>query len=355
MLLADLGADVIKVERPKIGDPWRHGETQCSSSNPSFVSHNRNKRSVCLDISKEAGRRAFLKLASKSNAIVENLRPGTMESLGIGFEVVVRVNPKIVYCSANCFGAKSQKPGYDTVAQAVSGLMSLVTDLDNPELRGPHFADLLTGLFAAYGVLSGVFSAEKTGKPVRLDVSMIGACMSVESISILQYMLTGKIEGPFDRGHRSLAFPFLTADHPMIVHLSTMDKFWENLLTAIGKKELTRDEQFATYKTRYANHQQIKSILEPIFRTKTRSEWLRILLENDVPCAPINTMSDLIKDEDVTRLDLLKSVNGFPHVLNPVNVEGQDKLANAPPDLGQNTEEVLREFGFTTKEIESVN
>lgn len=355
MLLGDLGAEVIKVERPKTGDPWRHGESRSSELNLSFVSHNRNKKSICLDISSQKGREIFLRLASKSDVIVENLRPGTMDNLGIGFDDIVKANSKIVYCSANCFGPSSQKPGYDTIAQATSGLMSLITGLESPELRGPHFADLLTGLFAAYGVLAGVVSAIRSGKAVKLDVSMIGACMSVEAISILQYFATKKVEGPFDRGHRSLAFLLPTKDYPLVIHLSTQEKFWDNLLGVLDMRELLQDERFAKYKDRYVNYDKIKEILQPVFLKRGREEWLEVLVRNDIPCAPINSMKDLVEDEDVKRLDIVKLVSGEPYVLSPINVQGFEKIASRSPDLGQDTEKVLQELGFTQEEIKAVS
>ena len=353
MLLGDLGAEVIKIERPGSGDPWRKLDENTEFT-PTFMCHNRNKKSLQLDISRTSGREVFLRLANISDIIVENLRPGTMAKLRLAYEDIVKVNPRIVYCSASCFGPTNPRPGYDTTAQGISGLLSTLTDLNNPEIRGPHFGDLLAGMFTAYGALAGLIEARKNGSGVNLSVSMIASCMTMASVSILNNLESKGKENASSRVRRSQGYAFLTKDYPIVIHLSTPERFWHGLIEAIDMKELLDDERFKNSSGRTEYYEELRRILQPIFLTKTRSEWLDGLLKRDVPCGPLNSVSQVLEDEVVKELENFRWTKGFPHILNPVNFSGFERLANEAPSLGQNSREILEKIGYTQEEIDMI-
>jgi crotonobetainyl-CoA:carnitine CoA-transferase CaiB-like acyl-CoA transferase len=354
LLLADLGAEVIKIEQPGQGDPFRGWGENLYSSN--FRSLNRNKKSLTLDIRRDEAREIFLKLAAASDVVIENFRPGTLEKRGMGYEAVRAVNPKVVYCSISGFGQTGpyrDRPGFDTVGQAMSGLLSLLTDPENPQGMGISFSDHLTGIYACYGILGALVNRLLTGEGQRVETSLLRATVSFTSENAVRFFETGKVPRRATRVRTAGVFAFLDRDGlPFVIHLSSPDKFWRGLLAVAGKPEWAEDPRFGNRKGRQENHELLGEMLQKIFRGGRRDDWLRKLQENDVPAAPLNTMDEVFKDPQVRAY-------GFPIEVEHPKM-GKMQLVGSgvdlsrtppavtlpPPTLGEHTEEILHGLGF---------
>jgi formyl-CoA transferase len=359
MLMADLGAQVIKIETPGQGDPFRGwGEKLYSGT---FCSLNRNKKSVTVDIRESEGREILLKLAARSDVLIENFRPGAMEKRGLGYDAVREVNPKIVYCSISGFGQNGpyrDLPGYDTVGQALSGLLSLLTDPEKPQGMGISLSDHLTGIYACYGVLAALVNRMITGEGQRIDTSLLQATLSFTAENVARYFETGVVPRRAYRTHTAGVFAFVDQDGlPFIIHLSSPEKFWRGLLEAVGQKEWANDPLFSSKKARTENYVSLSERLQEIFRSGQREDWLRRLQEQDVPCAPLNTMEEALKDPQVREY-------GFPiEVEHPrmgkVRLLGSGinlsrtppRIETPPPVLGEHTEETLGVLGYDAAAI----
>jgi len=352
-MLSDLGADVIKVEEPGKGDPFRGWGDRLYSA--TFCSLNRNKRSITLDIRQDEGRDILLRFLAAADVFIENFRPGTLAKRGLGYETVRELNPKIVYCSISGFGHTGpyrDRPGYDTVGQAMSGLLSLLTDPGDPKGMGLSFSDHLTGFYACYGILGALVNRLITGQGQKVETSLLRASLSFLAESASRYFETGEVPRRAHRTHTAGVFAFEDQDGlPFVIHLSSPEKFWRGFLDVLGKPEWAEDPRFRDRKGRTANHDALSSLSQEIFRRGRRSDWLRRLEEKDVPCAPLNTLEEVFQDPQVREY-------GFPiEVEHPkmgkMRMLGSaielsrtpPKIKSAPPILGEHTEEILREFG----------
>jgi formyl-CoA transferase len=359
LLLADMGADVVKIEQPGQGDPFRGWGDNLYSSN--FRSLNRNKRSLTLDLRKDDAREIFLKLASGADVVIENFRPGTLEKRGMGYDAVKAVNPKIVYCSISGFGQTGpyrDRPGYDTVGQAMSGLLSLCTDAEKPQGMGISFSDHLTGIYACYGVLSALVHRLQTGEGQRVETSLLRATVSFTSENAVRFFETGRVPRRATRVRTAGVFAFTDREGlPFVIHLSSPDKFFRGLLDVVGKPEWAEDARFRDRYARQKNHDALSEMLEAIFRTGARADWLRKLEEHDVPSAPLNTMDEVFKDPQV-------QTYGFPleaehPVMGKMKLVGSGVDLSAtppgvqlpPPMLGEHTEEILKKIGYDAARI----
>lgn len=354
LLLADLGAEVVKIEQPGQGDPFRGWGDNLYSSN--FRSLNRNKKSVTLDIRRDEAREIFLKLAAVADVVIENFRPGTLEKRGLGYEAVRALNPKVVYCSISGFGQKGpyrDLPGYDTVGQAMSGLLSLLTDPEKPQGMGISFSDHLTGIYACYGILGALVNRLLTGEGQRVETSLLRATVSFTSENAVRYFETGIVPRRASRVRTAGVFAFVDRDGlPFVLHLSSPEKFWRGLLEVVGKPEWAAEPRFRDRKGRQENHDQLSEALQAIFRQGRRDEWLDRLRERDVPAAPLNTMDEVFKDPQVREY-------GFPLEVEHPRM-GKMQLVGSgidlsrtppavtlpPPMLGEHTEEVLGKLGY---------
>ncbi len=354
VLLADLGADVIKVEEPEQGDPFRRwGEGTYS---PTFCALNRNKKSITLDLRTEAGRAALLKLLDTADVLVENHRPGVADRLGFGYEVVRSRNPRLVYCSISGFGSTGpyqDRPGYDTIGQAMSGLLSLLTDLEDPRPAGISLSDHLTGLYACYGILGALMARERTGEGQRVDTSLLRATVSFVGENAARYFATGEMPRRASRTHLAQVYAFTAGDgRPFVVHLSSPRKFWEQLTEAVGHPEWRDDPRFATHRDRQKHYRELSGALTHAFSTASRAEWLERLGRHDVPCAPLNTLEEVFHDPQVRHLGMRTAVEhptqGRVELVAPGVM--LDKTPPAfrlpPPVLGEHTEEVLSDAGI---------
>ncbi|HEX6198394.1 MAG TPA: CoA transferase [Jiangellaceae bacterium] len=353
-LLADLGAEVTKVELPPRGDPYRGWASGNYSS--MFCSLNRSKRSILVDLKSERGLEVARSLVRSADVVLENSRPGAMERLGLGYEQVTSDNPGLIYCSITGFGLDGpdhQRPGYDTVGQATSGLMSLLTDLDNPQPMGISLSDHLAGLFAAYGVLAALAARTRTGVGQRVDTSLLQSTTTFLAENMARFLHDG---GPpptrEDRARTAQVFAVRDEDGaPFVVHLSSPDKFWYSLLHAIDRADLLTDPRFGDRSRRIAHRADIQAMLDETFDTAPRATWLKRLWAADVPAAPINTLADVVDDDQIRHLGLVQDVEhpsaGSMRLLRSgVNLHGTPTRMGPAPLAGEHTSDVLAELGL---------
>jgi len=352
MLLGDFGAEVIKVEAPDGGDPFRGwGRFEYS---PTFGSVNRNKKSVVLDLKAADGLAAARALVRTADVLIENFRIGTMERLGLGYEDAAGDNPRLVWCSITGFGSSgpyAARPGYDTVGQSLSGLLSLLTDFDRPRPMGISLSDHLAGITACNGILAALIARGRTGKGQRVDTSLLEATVSFCGENAARFFENGKVPDRATRTHQAQVYAFVAADHrPFVVHLSTPTKFWQALARVAGRPDWIADPRFATKETRGRNYDVLHAELAAIFRTDIRSAWLAKLQEADVPAAPLNTLDEVFSDPQVKHLGLRQDV---PHrrvgsvglVRNGVRMSATPpSIRSASPELGEHTDEILAQL-----------
>jgi crotonobetainyl-CoA:carnitine CoA-transferase CaiB-like acyl-CoA transferase len=351
MLLSDLGAEVVKVESPDGGDPFRNWGKQ--DYNGTFGSMNRNKKSVTLDLKTEAGRASARRLALGADVIIENFRSGVMERLGLGYEALAADNPRLVYCSITGFGSDGpyrSRPGYDTVGQAVSGLLSVLTDRKAPQPMGVSLSDHLAGTFAAYGVLAALMARTTSGRGQKVETSLLQATLAFLGENAATFFEDGRVPSRATRCQRAQVFAFTAGDGlPFVVHLSSPEKFWRGLLAVTGREALGADERFRTREMRVKNYDALYAELTAAFQTRPRADWLRLLEAKDVPSGPINTIDEVFTDPQVVALDMRKDL---PHrargtvsvVGNPVRLSATPpRVETAAPDLGAHNDAFLRE------------
>ncbi|MFQ5683000.1 MAG: CaiB/BaiF CoA transferase family protein [Candidatus Binatia bacterium] len=360
MLLADLGAEVIKVEMPGTGDYFRLWDGKQGAVRPSFAGYNRGKKSVTLNVQTKSGREVYLRLASKVDVVLENFRPGTLDRFGVGYEVIQRANPSVIYCAISGMGSSGpycNRPTYDAIAQAMSGLWSQLTDIRQPEPVGPPMCDQLSGIYAAYGVLAALLSRSSTGHGQKLEVNMLAAGLAFQPTPIADYAMTGEIADKVSRAHRSQSYAFVASDGlPFAIHLSTPPKFWRGLVKVAGLPDLLRDPRFATKAGRIKSYDIIRDRLGEVFRTRPRAEWLAKLEEQDVPAGPIYNVAEAIGDKQVRHIGMVKTFGqgdralqlvGFPVAYSRTPCEPDLPV----PDVGEHNEAIFHELGYTEKDL----
>src|SRR5580692_5404512 len=289
MMLADLGADVIKVES-KDGDPYR--SYQGGIYSPHFQAYNRNKRSVTLDLKSPDERLIFEGLIREADVFIQNFRPGTAARLGAGAKRLLEINPRLIYCSISGFGSSGpyvERPSYDSVAQALSGFLSVVVDADRPRFLGPALADAITGIYAAYGVLGALIKRGRTGQGGLVEVSMLEAMAHFAVEPFAAYFALGETPTSADRPRLAQAYILHTADQRLIaIHLSSLEKFWSGLVASLEAPELASDARFNTRLNRIAHYEALQSELDARFARAPLAHWVERLQSHDVPYAPIN-------------------------------------------------------------------
>ncbi len=354
--LAELGADVIKVEPPGGGDPFRRWEGGVVGVPASFAAYNRGKRSVTLDVKTARGRELYTRLAGRADVVVENFRPGVMDAAGIGPEALRARYPRLVYCSITGMGTtgpRASQPTYDAVAQAASGLWSQFTDLSAPEPLGPPLADQLTALYAAIGVLAALDRRHRTGAGSTVEVSMLGACMAFQTLAITGVLAGELVPDRATRARRSLTFAVQGADGlPFCVHLSSPQKFWRSLCDAIGEPALATDPRFAAKRDRTAAYDELRTVLQRHFSSRPRAEWLARLAAHEVPSAPLLDLGEVVEDEQANAIGMLPESGGRRFLAGAVSCEGRRSgTAVPPPELGSDTDAVLAELGLGGAEL----
>ncbi|MGB3390772.1 MAG: CoA transferase [Pseudaminobacter sp.] len=310
MMLADLGADVIKVESTGNGDPYRAFKTGFYSAH--FQAYNRNKRAIGLNLKDEGDRDIFYKLIAQSDVYIQNFRPGAAGRFGADFDTLIKVNPKLIYCSISGFGQDgpyAQRPVYDSVAQAVSGFLSVAIDPKQPRFIGPALADAITGIYASLGISAALVERNRTGKGKRIDVSMLEAMMHFAVEPFMGYFALGEEPSGTDRPRLAQAYIMRCKDGKLFAfHLSSLEKFWDALVEATSAQHLAADPRFATRLLRIDNYDALNQALNEIFATRNRSEWTERFSAFDVPFAPINSISDVLTDPQAHHLGMIVPV-----------------------------------------------
>jgi crotonobetainyl-CoA:carnitine CoA-transferase CaiB-like acyl-CoA transferase len=356
MLLADLGADVIKVERPDGGDPFRAFNGGLYS--PHFQTYNRNKRSVTLDTRAAGDLAAFDRMIADADVFIQNFRPGVTTKLNIDVERLQGINPRLIYLSISGFGASGpdqDRPAFDTVAQAASGFLRLLVNPGNPRVVGPALADAVTGFYGAYGVLAALHERERTGKGRLVEVSMFEAMAHFNLDDFTHYFSEGQVMGPYSRPSVSQSYVFQCGDGGWIaLHMSSPPKFWDNLAKAVGRPDMLAREEFADRTARIANYERIVAFLAPIFATRPRAEWCTELERLEVPYSPVYSAPEVMETEQAKHLGLCVEDPAGPHGLfrtirSPVSFDGERmREVSAPPTLGQHNAELRGEGMKTT-------
>jgi crotonobetainyl-CoA:carnitine CoA-transferase CaiB-like acyl-CoA transferase len=343
MLLADMGADTIKVERRGAGDPFRAFNGGLYS--PHFQTYNRNKRSVALDTKKPEDLAVFDALLGDADVFIQNFRPGVAESLGVGCERLHALNPRLVYCAISGFGQDgpdADRPAYDTVAQAASGWLRLLINPANPRVVGPAIADSVTGFYAALSIMAALHERQTTGVGRRIDVSMLEAMCHFNLDDFTHYFSAGEVMGPYSRPSVSQSYVFECADAKWLaLHMSSPEKFWQSLAEAIEQPKLFEDPKFADRAQRITHQEDLIALMRPIFKTRPRADWCERLRALEVPHAAVYDSTEALADPQAVHLRLQTEathpeMGRFRTVRYPAQFDGEPiSEVTAPPTLGE--------------------
>jgi len=354
MFLADLGADVIKVERPETGDPFRAFKGGLYS--PHFQAYNRNKRSIALDNRiGQKDRKTFETLIQSADVYIENFRPESAKRMGLDAETLHAINPKLVHCSISGFGPDGpyeDRPSYDTVTQAISGYLHLLLNPGNPRVIGPAIADAVTGFYAAYGVLGALLKrALNPEDNMTVEVSMLEAMSHFNIDSFTHYFAADEIMGPYSRPTASQSYVVQCQDEQWLaLHMSSPEKFWQGLALTIERPTLFEDPRLADRNARLKNYEAIADLLKEEFKRKPRAEWCAALEKHDVPHATVNTAKDALDDPQFEHLGIEISAEHptmglFKTIRSPVTYNHERPLSViAPPVLDEHRDEILSEL-----------
>jgi len=359
-LLGDIGCEVIKVELPEGGDTHRGRNPKYEGYGPSFRALNRNKKSITLDLKNLEGKKILLRLLEKADILLENFRPETRKRLGFDYEELKQLNPRLIHCSISGYGQSGpyrDRPGFDTIGQALSGMLSLVTDLKNPEVVGVSIADHTSGVFAVYGILAALLARHRTGKGQFVDTSLLQVSLAFIESHIADYLNGGEAVSRenFPRGR---IYCFIASDErPLVIHLSGHQESWEGLVKAVGRTDLLKEPKFATRKDRWEHHYEIVEILRDEFRKQPRNFWLEALDENGVASGPIYTADEVFQDPQVQHMGMPKVID-HPTMGSTRLIGSAVNLSDTPPQfirpaplLGEHTDEILSRFGYDREAI----
>ncbi len=356
MMLADLGADVIKIEPPGLGDDSREWPPLQGGESSYFASFNRNKRSLVLDLSRPEGQEIFRDMAREADVVVENYRNGVMDRFGLGYEDLAAINPRIVYCAITGFGRTgpfADKPATDIYMQAFSGLMSVTGEKGRSPVRiGVSLCDITAGLLANIGILAALQARAISGRGQLVDTSLLEGQMALISYLFTAYGVTGKVPGPLGSGHPSIVPYQVFEVSDGWVSLATFnDRLFGRAVDAMGLSALKEDPRFVTNLDRVEHRQELTDILQARFLDKTIDEWVAAMEANDVPLAPVHTVDRVMTHPQVQHREMIQrfehptagefSIFGFPIKFN----ETPCLFSRPPPTLGEHSREILEEFG----------
>jgi crotonobetainyl-CoA:carnitine CoA-transferase CaiB-like acyl-CoA transferase len=363
-VLADMGADVVKIEPPDTGDQTRRsmGFFMEGEDTAAFLAVNRNKRSVALDLKDEAHRRAFHRLVGSADVLVENYRPGVAAKLGADYETLEPLNPRLIYASISGFGQTgpyATRPGYDLIAQGLSGVMSVTGEPSGEPVKcGIPIADLSAALFCAVAVLSAYVARERTGRGQRIDTSLFEGALALSVWETAELWATGRVPEPLGSAHRLTApYQALRTRDGHITVGGNNQRLWASLCKAIGREELAEAPRFATNDGRMEHRSELVAELESALRERDTDEWVETLLEAGVPAGPIHDYRQVLEDPHTRARDMVAEVEhpaeGRVQTLGiPVKLsETPGQVRRPAPLLGEHTEEVLREAGVSPREI----
>ena len=345
MMLADLGADVIKLETPGAGDPYRNFRGGHYSAH--FQAYNRNKRAMSMDLKDPGDRALFHDLIGQADVYIQNFRPGAAARMGADAETLRAINPRLVYCSISGFGQTGPyvaRPSYDSVTQALSGFLGVSTDPNTPRLLGPAMADAITGLYAALGIMAGLVERGRTGQGSLLEISMLEAMMHFAVEPFTGFFALGDVPTALDRPRLAQAFIVRCGDGKLLgLHLSSIEKFWTNLVEALGDEALASDPRFIVRQGRIDDYPVLLEILNGIFAQRTRAQWLARLEQFDLPFAPVNSIAEAAEDPQAQHLDMVVPVSGrlegaLKAIRAPMTFDGaRDQAVGAAPVLDQHS------------------
>lgn len=355
MMLADLGAEVIKVEEPKIGDPTRHSPPMIDGRSAAFLQVNRNKKSIALDLKQPEGRDLFLKLASTADCVLEQFRPGVVDRLGVDYATVAEVNPKIVYCSLTGFGQNGphrERSGHDLNYLALSGVLGLTTDeRGKPVIPGVQIADLAGGMVAAFAMLAALLGRQRTGRGQYVDVSMFDVMLSMLPVPAAHHFAGATI----DVGGKyalSGAYPFYgvyeTSDGKFMTLGALEPKFWANFCRKVGRAELI-ECQFDAEELREKLFEEVRAI----FKSRTRAEWIDIMRDADCCCEPVLSMSEAFEHAQTRAREMIRESEDMSKELGPAYKmsEVAPRRGTPAPALGENTNELLASIGIPEEQL----
>ncbi len=363
LYLADLGADVVKIEHPSAGDASRtvYGR-HLGDESAVFVTVNRNKRSLALDLAREEGRALFLRLAERADVVIEAYRGGVAEKLGIDDATLRPLNRRLVYCSLSAFGPRGpwrDKPGLDMLIQAMGGLMAVTGEPDAaPVLSGAPVLDTIGALMAGQGIVTALLHRERTGEGQRLDVSLLAGGLLAQAARLSVFLATGREPGRTGSAHPYLApfQAFATRDGWIYVAV-WIERLWKPFCAAVGEPGLVDDPRFASAAERVRHRQALAARLEPIFRTRTLAEWMAALEAHDVLCAPVNRYADLADDPQIQATGMIVEerhprAGTFRTLAPAVTFAATPGTLRTPaPALGEHTDAVLTELGVPSHDI----
>lgn len=363
MVLADLGARVIKVEQPGKGDDTRHwGPPFLGSESAYFLSINRNKESVTCDFKPKEGRELLEKLVAQADVFVENFRPGSIDRAGFGWEAMHAKFPRLVYASISGYGQtgpRRDEAGYDAVMQAEGGLMSVTGDPDRPGYRlGVAITDMVSGLYCAQGITAALLARERSGKGQRVDIGMLDTTAALLTYQAANWFATGKIPPRQGNRHATIApyETFTTRDGDIVIAVGN-DQTWQKFCPAIGRPELAADPRFTTNKDRMEHYDAMRPLIDATFRTRTSAEWIATLNAAGVANGEVRNIGQMLTDPQLAAREMIKTLMhptvGATRVIGaPIKLsETQATVRTPPPVLGQHTDAVLAEIGYDAPAI----
>ena len=352
MLLADMGANVIKIENPQGGDTLRSWPPITGGFSENFASLNRNKKSVTLNLKDTNDARQALQLMQSADIILENNRPGVMDRLGLGYEQVKAGNPQVVYCSISAYGQngpRSQEGGFDLTVQAMSGLMSVTGEPDGAPVKcGVPVCDFSAGLYAAFAIVAALRQAEKSGEGTHIDISMLGATLGIAALQTSEYFGSGNNPRKLGSAHpRNAPYQVFRCKQGYFGMAAGNNSLWKAVCGVVDMPELFEDERFTSTALRAQHQHALLGILEAVFANQPAEYWLEKFRKAGVPCAPINTYSDILADDQVSHMQWVQDIplpNG--HIAktfaSPIRFDQQtSRIASGPPELGQHNDEIL--------------
>ena len=356
MILSDLGARVIKIEAPEIGDDSRKFGPFVKDYSAYFMSLNRGKESIALNLKNEDDKKIFEKILAKADILVENFKPGTLEKWGFGWKQVSKKYPKLIYASASGFGQTGplkELPAYDMVVQGMGGLMSVTGQPNSEPTRvGTSIGDITAGLFTAIGINAALYDRQKTGKGMYIDVSMLDCQIAILENAIARYLSKNEIPKPMGSRHPSIApfEAFKTKDSYIIIAAGN-DKLFENLCNALDLKDLIMDEKYKSNSSRSENMNELKKILEEKLINKTTNEWVKNLESLKIPCGPIFNIKEAVENPQVEARNMIvkayhKVIGDFKLAGNPIKMSTykDEKTRGDIPDLDEHREKIIKEF-----------
>jgi len=361
MLLADMGADVIKIEHPQGGDTLRSWPPITEGFSENFASLNRNKRSLALDLKNESDVDLARQLIQQADVLIENNRPGVMDRLSLGYQAISKINPRLVYCSISAYGQtgpRSQEGGFDLTLQAMSGIMSITGEPDGTPVKcGVPIADFSAGLYAAFAVAAALRNVEKSGLGTHIDMSMLGATLSIAALQTSEYFGSGKDPVKMGSAHpRNAPYQVFRCRGGYFGMAAGNNALWKSVCATVGHDEWVSDDRFSTPGTRARHQDTLREMLERIFADEDADTWLARFRAAGVPCAPINRYSDVLSDVQVEHMGWVQSLklpNGVQTKTfgSPIRLAGANMpIRRPPPALGEHNEEILSALSQTEQQ-----